>query len=388
MVPMLDLKRQYVALKGEIEPLLLRLCETQFFILGPEVAAFEAEIAAYSGTSHAVGVSSGTDALLAALMALDIKPGDEVITSPFTFFATAGTIHRLGARPVFVDIDPDSYNLAPEHLAAAVTKQTRAIMPVHLFGQCADLDPILEVAGEFGLPVVEDAAQAIGAEYCSVREGTPRVYRAGSMGLMGCLSFFPSKNLGAFGDGGMVLTNDEGLAERLRRLRMHGQSGVYEHAEVGGNFRLDALQAAVLRVKLPHLDEWSARRRHNARRYRELFTALGLADRIVLPGPAAYHRHEEVDGRPVVTHIYNQFVIRVPRREEVREQLKAAGIGHAVYYPLPLHRQPCFLYLGLEEGAFPEAERACREVLALPVFPELSADEQQTVVEVVTRALE
>jgi len=358
-VPLLDLTRQYAPLREEIRTAVARVCDAQRFILGPDVEAFEAEAARTLGVEYAVGVSSGTDALLVCLMALGVGPGDEVVLPVFTFFATAGVVARLGARPVFVDIDPVDYCLDVTAVGDQLTACTRAVVPVHLFGQAANLDGLADVAGE--TPVIEDCAQAWGADL----DGRT----VGGIGLAGAFSFFPSKNLGGFGDGGMVTTNDGDLAARLRRLRVHGQSGVYEHASVGGNFRLDALQAAVLRVKLPHVAAWIKARRGNAERYGRLFREAGLDDVVTLPAA--------VSGRG---HTFNQYVIRAPKRDELRAHLAERGIAAAVYYPLPLHLQPCFAGLGYGEGDFPVAERASREVLALPVFPELTAAEQEEVV--------
>ncbi|WP_298981898.1 DegT/DnrJ/EryC1/StrS family aminotransferase [Caldilinea sp.] len=364
--PLLDLKAQYAALRDEIHAAIERVVESQQFILGPEVEALEEEVAAYSHCRYGVGVSSGTDALLVSLMAIGLQPGDEVITTPYTFFATAGSIARLGARPVFVDIDPQTYNLDPAKLETAITPRTRAIMPVHLFGQMADMDPLLVVAERHGLYVIEDAAQAIGAEY--------KGRRAGSLGHLGCFSFFPSKNLGGFGDGGMVVTNDPDLADRVRLLRGHGARPKYYHKVVGGNFRLDALQAAVLRVKLKHLDAWTAARQRNAERYRQLFTAAGVD--VGLPCDAGYGRH-----------IYNQFVIRSRRRDALMAHLKAHGVGCEIYYPAPLHLQECFADLGYKVGDFPASEQAAQETLAIPIYPELSEAQQETVVRAVAEAL-
>ncbi len=359
-VPLLDLKAQYATIRKEIREAVDRVCESQHFILGPEVVALETEVAAFCGARFAVGVSSGTDALLAALMAVGVGSGDEVITTPYSFFATAGVIARLGAVPVFVDIDPETYNLNARAVADKITSKTKAIMPVHLFGRCGEMDPILEVAKARGVAVIEDAAQAIGASDEKRRN-------AGTMGQMGCFSFFPSKNLGAFGDGGMVLTNNEALAEMLRILRVHGGKPKYYHRIVGGNFRLDALQAAILRVKLKYLPAWTAARRSHAQKYRELFNEAGLRGRVTLP--------EDASG-----HIYNQFVIRISDRDRLQSFLKDRGIGTEVYYPLPLHLQECFRELGYKKGDFPHAERAAQESLALPVYPELTPAQQEFVV--------
>ncbi|KKL68443.1 hypothetical protein LCGC14_2124920 [marine sediment metagenome] len=326
---------------------------SQYFINGPEVKELEKLLAEYSQCAAAVGVSSGTDALLAAMMSLGIGAGDEVITTPYTFFATAGSIWRVGAKPVFVDIEPDTFNIDPARIEAAVTDKTKAVMPVHLFGQMADMDPIMAVAGEHDLLVIEDAAQAIGAEY--------KGRRAGSIGTVGCFSFFPSKNLGGMGDGGMVVAQDEGLAERISQCRNHGSKPKYYHKWVGGNFRLDTLQAAGLIVKLRHLDEWSAGRRANAARYDQLF-----ADFEPMTTPVI---------RPENVTIYNQYVIRVPRRDELQASLKDHGVGSAIYYPLSLHEQECFASLGHKKGDFPVSEKAAAETLAIPVYPELT-DEQ------------
>jgi dTDP-4-amino-4,6-dideoxygalactose transaminase len=334
--------------------------ESQYFILGPEVSGLEDEVAAYTGVTHAIGMSSGTDALLAALMALEIGPGDEVITSTYSFFATGGVIARLGATPVFVDIDPHTYNIDPTAAAEATGDRTKAIMPVHLYGCVADMDPILASAGG-RVPVIEDAAQAIGAFDARGR-------KAGSIGDMGCFSFFPSKNLGGFGDGGMTVTNDAVLGHSLRLLRTHGSEPKYYHSIVGGNFRLDALQAAVLRVKLRHLDGWTAGRRSNAQRYRELFDDARLTDRVTLP----------VDEPG---HIYNQFVVRVSDRDALRAHLAGCGIGTEIYYPVPLHMQECFTALGYGAGDLPHAEAAARETLALPIYPELNDAQLVHVVE-------
>ena len=361
-VPLLDLKRQYGPLREQIREAIDRVCDSQYFILGPEVDAFEREAAAALEVAHAVGVSSGTDALLASLMALGVGRGDEVVVPTFTFFATAGVVERLGARPVFVDITVRDYCMNPVAVAAAVGPRTKAVIPVHLFGQAADMAAIVDAAG--AVPIVEDCAQSWGADF----QG--RV--TGGLGLLGAFSFFPSKNLGGFGDGGLITTGSGELARVLRELRMHGQSGPYEHPRVGGNFRLHALQAAVLRIKLPHTAGWIEGRRRNADRYRVLFAEAGLGGVVELP--------EALPGRG---HTFNQFVVRAPRRDELKARLAAQGIGCSVYYPLPLHQQPCFAHLGHREGDFPVAERASREVLALPVFPELEEAELATVVDVI-----
>jgi dTDP-4-amino-4,6-dideoxygalactose transaminase len=360
-VPLLDLTAQYATVREEVRAAMDRVCEAQHFILGPEVAALEQEIAALCGVRFGVGVSSGTDALLAALMALDIGPGDEVITSPFSFFATAGVIARRGARPVFVDIEADSFNIDARQISARIGPRTRALLPVHLFGRCADSEAINAIAGRHGLAVVEDAAQAIGAQDEGGR-------RAGATGAIGCFSFFPSKNLGAFGDAGMAVSNDAAIAESLRLLRVHGGKPKYYHARVGGNFRLDALQAAVLRVKLKYLPQWTGARRRNAQRYRELLDQAGLSRHMVVP-------------QDVAGHIYNQFVIRCARRDELRAFLRRQNIETEIYYPVPLHLQACFSGLGYRPGDFPQAESAAKEVLALPIYPELSAGQQCYVVD-------
>jgi dTDP-4-amino-4,6-dideoxygalactose transaminase len=367
-VPMLDLQAQYAPIREQLLEAVTRVCDSQRFILGPEVEALESALAKAIGVRHAIGVSSGTDALLVALMALDIKPGDEVVTTTYSFFATVGVIRRLGATPVLVDIESDGFNIDPAAVERAITPRTRAILPVHLFGLMADMDPLLRIGRAAGVPVIEDAAQAIGAEYHGKAAGT--------LGSLGCFSFFPSKNLGAFGDGGLVTTNDDGLAARVRLLRVHGAKPQYYHQLLGGNFRLDALQAAVLRVKQPHLAAWTAARQANADRYRRLFADAGLADTVGLPLE-----------RPNQTHIYNQFVIRVPERDRVRQKLEAQGIGTAVYYPVPFHLQECLAELGIGEGAFPNAEAAARETLALPIYPELTEEQQRYVVDCVYESL-
>lgn len=364
-VPLLDLKPQYQAIKEEIASEISAVVESQYFILGPKVVELENDIAAYCKTAHAVGVSSGTDALLISLMAAGIGTGDRVITTPYSFFATAGCVSRVGAIPVFVDIDPDTYNLSTESLSQVMEEMTaeeksslKAIIPVHLYGQCADMDPILSVAEKYHLTVIEDAAQAIGSEY--------KGRRAGSMGDFGCFSFFPSKNLGAFGDGGIVTTKSETKKDSLVIFRAHGSQPKYYHKYIGGNFRLDALQAAIVKVKLQHLDAWTIGRQKNAEIYRERFAAAGLTDRIKLP--------VERENR----HIYNQFVIQVPeKRDELRAELARKDIGTEVYYPVPLHLQECFADLGYKKGDLPVAETAAETTLALPIYPEL--DEAQLV---------
>jgi len=364
-VPLLDLKAQYAPIRDEIRAALDRVLESQVFILGPEVTALENEIASYCGCSHAIGVSSGTDALLVALMAIDIKPGDEVITGSYSFSATAGSIARLGARPVFVDIDPKTFNIDPAAISARVTSRTRAIIPVHLYGQIADMPSILEIAQRHKLRVIEDAAQAIGAELNGVR--------AGSIGDVGCISFYPSKNLGGFGDGGMITTNDAGLAGRIRLLRSHGFRTKYYNELLGGNFRLDEIQAAVLRVKLRYLDQWTEARRRNAGIYRQ---NLGKTGAVELPWELPNSRHA-----------FNQFVVRSRRRDQLMSYLKERGIGCEIYYPVPLHLDPCFKDLGgYKEGDFPVSETAARETLALPIYPELTPPMIQFVAESIMNA--
>ena len=367
-VPLLDLDAQYRPLREELLAAIVRVCDSQRFINGPEVDGLERELAAYIGVRKVVGVSSGTDALIVALMALDIGPGDEVITSTFSFFATAGCVARVGATPRLVDIDPVTYNLDPAAVRAALSPHTKAIIPVHLYGLCADMDPILAIAKDANVAIIEDAAQAIGSTY----KGS----QAGSMGTVGCFSFFPSKNLGGFGDGGLVATNDERLGEEIRLLRNHGAEPKYFHKRIGGNFRLDALQAAVLRVKLPHLAAWSDARRTNAARYRRLFDASGLTDRVALPVAPADRGH-----------IYNQFVVRVPQRDQVRARLTESGIGTEIYYPVPFHLQECFASLGHRRGDFPHAEAAADSTIALPIYPELTEEQQSAVVSAIADAL-
>jgi dTDP-4-amino-4,6-dideoxygalactose transaminase len=367
-VPLLDLQGQYRPLRDELLTAVMRVCDSQRFIGGPEVEGFERAAAQRLDVQHAVGLSSGTDALLVALMALKVGPGDEVITPTFSFFATAGSVTRLGATPRLVDIDPLTYNIDPAAAVAAITSRTRAIIPVHLFGQCADMDPLLAEAKRCGVAILEDAAQAIGS--------THKGRQAGSMGIAGCFSFFPSKNLGAFGDAGLLTTNDEVLAHEVRLLRNHGAEPKYFHKRIGGNFRLDALQAAVLRVKLPHLDGWSAMRRENANRYDRLFRESAVGDRITLPAR-----------NPDCLHIFNQYVVRVPDRDAVRARLEAAGIGCEIYYPVPFHLQECFAGLGYRKGDFPVAEAASAETLALPIYSELTEAQQREVVTAVVTAI-
>ena len=373
-VPLLDLDAQYRPLRDELLAAMARVADSQRFIGGPEVEGLERELAADLGVAEAVGLSSGTDALLVALMALGIGPGDEVITPTFSFFATAGAVSRVGATPKLVDIDPATFNMDPAAAAGAITSRTRALIPVHLYGQCADMDPVLDVARRAGIPVIEDAAQAIGAAY--------KGRGAGSMGVAGCFSFFPSKNLGAFGDAGLLTTNDPSLAKEVRLLRNHGAEPKYFHKRIGGNFRLDAIQAAVLRVKRPHLNAWTEGRRANADRYDRLFAEAGMVrnagnDRgIVLPSRA-----------PDRKHIFNQYVIRVANRDGVRKRLDAAGIGTEIYYPVPFHLQDCFRPLGYRAGQFPHAEAAAAETLALPIYGELTEAQQREVVAAVGAAL-
>jgi dTDP-4-amino-4,6-dideoxygalactose transaminase len=362
-VPALDLRAQYQTIRDEIEPVVLKLLTNQMFVMGPEVAGLEAELAQYCGVATAVGCASGTDALLLPLMARGIGAGDEVITTPYSFFATAGSIWRTGARPVFVDIEPDTYNIDPARVEAAITPRTRMIIPVHLYGQTTDMGPLVEIAARRGLFVLEDAAQAIGARY----QGRS----AGSLADLAALSFYPSKNLGAYGDGGMMLTDDVDLGRSLARLRVHGMEPKYIHHEVGFNSRLDAIQAAVLRIKLRHLDDWTERRRAAASRYNAMFEAHGLTDFVTPPA--------ERNGN---FHVYNQYVIRVPAsvRDPLREYLTSRQIGTEIYYPVPLHLQPCFESMGHKPGDFPMAEAAARETLALPLYPELTEEQQRFVV--------
>lgn len=361
-VPLLDLAAQAKSVENEVKQAVLSVLDSQRYVLGPEVEAFEAEMAAFIGVQHGVAVRNGSDALLLSLMALGIGPGDEVIVPTFTFFATAGSVARLGARPVFVDILPDTFNIDPGAVAAAVTSRTKAIMPVHLYGQFADMDRIMAIAQKHHLAVIEDAAQAVGA-----RRNDRGV---GSYGNAGTLSFYPTKNLSAVGEGGMILTNDDEFAAKLRILRNHGQTSAYEHAWIGGNFRLDGIQGAALRVKLEHLPAWNDGRRANAARYDR-----GLAGSAVTTPPVEDSCH----------HVYHQYTIRSPRRDALRAALDAAGISSGVYYPLPLHLQPCFAYFGGRAGQLPVAEQACKEVLSLPIYPEMSREQQDYVIETIRK---
>ena len=367
-VPLLDLRQQYASIQKDLLPKLEELCASQQFILGPRVEELEAAVAKVCGGAFACGVSSGSDALQIALMAEGIGPGDEVITTPYTFFATAGAVCRFGATPVFVDICPDTYNIDATQIEAKITSRTKAIIPVHLYGQSADMGPILEIARKHGIPVIEDACQAIGSEWESKR--------VASLGDYGCLSFFPSKNLGCFGDGGMVVCNDPKKAEKLHILRNHGMAPQYHHHLVGSNFRLDALQAVVLLEKLPHLDDWTRMRQQNAADYNRLFQGVeGIQTPIVAPY--------------TTRHVFNQYVIRIKdgKRDQVWQGLKARGIGSAVYYPIPLHLQECFQNLGYHEGDFPESERAAKETLALPIFPELTLAQKEEVASAIKELL-
>jgi dTDP-4-amino-4,6-dideoxygalactose transaminase len=365
-VPLLDLEAQYRPIRDQILAAITRVCDSQRFILGAEVEGLERELARAIGVEHAITVSSGTDAILAVLMALGIRSGDEVITPTYSFFATAGCVARVGATPVFVDIDPATYNVDPEAVRAAITPRTKAIIPVHLYGQMADMPSLLEIAG--GIPIIEDACQAIGSEHLG--------RQAGTIGAAGCFSFFPSKNLGAFGDGGLVTTNDDALAHEIRLLRNHGAEPKYFHKRIGANFRMDALQAAVLRVKLPYLHGWTDARRTNARRYDQLFAAAGLGDRVVLPTEGPGYRH-----------IFNQYVVRVPERDRVRAYLTGHGIGSEIYYPVPFHLQECFAAAGHRRGDFPHAEAAADSTIALPIYGELTREQQEAVVSTLAEAL-
>ena len=383
-VPLLDLKPQYKSLKKELDETLIRVAESQYFILGPEMDKMEKAFCDYLGSKYALGISSGTDALLIALMAIDIKPGDEVIVPTFSFFATAGVVSRLNAIPVLVDSDPVTFNIDPAEIEKKITSKTKAIIPVHLFGQSCAMNEIMAIARKRDIKVIEDAAQAIGVQY---KDGS----FVGTIGDIGCFSFFPSKNLGCFGDGGLVTTNDPHLGERLRILRVHGGEPKYYHKVIGGNFRLDALQAAILSVKLPHLDSWSEKRRKNAETYTKLFITKGLAveegkikfdnkNKVLLP-KAVYK--DKVD-RVRNYHIYNQFIIRVEKRDELRKYLAEKEIGTEIYYPVPFHMQECFAYLGNKPGDFPFAEQAANTSIALPIYPELSIEQLTFVVDTIT----
>ena len=387
-VPLLDLKQQYQSIRSEVEDAIRDVMESQHFILGPKVQECEEAVAAYCGCRYAVGVSSGTDAILICLMAEGIGPGDEVITTPYTFFATAGCIARLGATPVFVDIDPVTYNLCPTNIEAKLTDRTRVIIPVHLYGQATNMSEVMDIAETRGLVVIEDAAQAIGAE--------DNGRRAGSIGHYGCLSFFPSKNLAAAGDGGMVVTNDAERAERLRCLRAHGSKPKYHHRMIGGNFRLDALQAAIVSAKLGHLDGWTERRNRNAERYKRLFANSGLAisdtrdwAKVRKSNGKGLSRAPQVVLPTVVgqRHVFNQYVIRVPSRDTLRTELQTKGVSTEIYYPVPMHLQECFRDLGYKPGDFPQSELAANETVALPIYPELTDDQARYVVQCVRECL-
>ncbi|HET9386529.1 MAG TPA: DegT/DnrJ/EryC1/StrS family aminotransferase [Gemmatimonadales bacterium] len=364
-VPMLDLVAQYKTIKAEVLAAMMPVIESQQFIMGASVPQLEAEVAKLSHAKHGIGCASGTDALLLPLKALNLKPGDEVITTPFTFFATAGTIHNAGGTPVFVDIQPDTFNIDPAAVKRAITPRTRAIMPVHLYGQMADMLELMQIGRSSGIQVIEDAAQAIGAR--RKIDGEWRV--AGELGWAAGYSFFPSKNLGAWGDGGMMVTSDDAAADRLRRLRLHGGAKQYHHDEVGTNSRLDTLQAAVLLAKLPHLAQWSAKRREHAAYYTNAFAGIPQV------------KPPYID--PANEHIFHQYTLRAERRDELQAQLKKEGIGHAVYYPIPLHRQPCFAHLGYKDGSLPRAERASREAISLPIYPELTLDQLDRVIDTI-----
>ena len=363
-VPLLDLKSQYRVIKAEVLSAMEAVCEEQGFVLGPRVSAFEEAIAQYIGSRYAIGCASGSDALLLSLMAMGVKAGDEVITIPFTFFATAGAVSRLGAKPVFVDIQADTFNIDPKLIEGAITPRTKAIIPVHLFGQCADMAAINEIAKRKKVGVIEDACQAIGAS----QQGT----RAGVLGDTGCFSFFPTKNLGGFGDGGLITTNDKALADSMAMLRVHGSQVRYLHEAVGINSRLDALQAAVLQIKLKYLDQWTEGRRRNAERYQQLFARTKHADRVALPPTI-----------PGNFHVYNQYTVRAPKRDELRAFLKEKGVGTEVYYPLPMHLQNCYRDLGHRKGSFPLSEQAAEEVMSIPIYAEMTETQQSYVVEMI-----
>lgn len=388
-VPLLDLKEQLVPLRDEILDAVTKVIDSTCYILGPEVEKFEKNVADYCGSSFAIGVASGTDALLASLMALNIGPGDFVLTTTYSFFATMGSVIRLGARPLFVDIDPATYNIDPDKMAATlakdpeVTKKIKVILPVHLYGQCADMSRIMDLAREYGIPVVEDAAQAIGAA-CPVkrRDGSVTWKKAGSMGIAGCFSFFPSKNLGGVGDGGMIVCNDEELAEKIRIVRVHGGAPKYHHKIMGGNFRIDPIQAVVLDIKLRYLAEWHKKRRANAALYDKLFESGGLVSEGIIKPPMALYRDNVTDKKQEPDyHIYNQYVIRAKNRDGLKAFLEQQGVTTEIYYPIPLHRQECLAGMGYDDTSFPESEKAAAESLALPIYPELSVEMQEYVVE-------
>ncbi|HKB87645.1 MAG TPA: DegT/DnrJ/EryC1/StrS family aminotransferase [Ignavibacteriaceae bacterium] len=384
-VPLLDLKKQYQSLKSELDEALIRVAESQYFIMGPEVDKMEKAFCEYLNCKYAIGVSSGTDALLVALMALDIQPGDEVIVPTYSFFATAGVVSRMNAVPVFADIDPVTFNIDPDDIEKRITNKTKAIIPVHLYGQSCEMDKIMEIARNHNLKVVEDGAQAIGVQY---KDGK----HVGTIGDIGCYSFFPSKNLGCFGDGGLVVSNDDVLGEKLRILRVHGGKPKYYHKIIGGNFRLDAIQAAVLNVKLPHLDDWSSHRRDNAELYTKLFIEAGLAEatgrikfddknKVLLP--KAVYKDSGVKNY----HIYNQYIIRVEDRDLVRKHLSDQGVGTEIYYPVPFHKQECFSSLNYKNGEFPLAEEAADDSIALPIYPELTKEQQKYIVDEIKKAV-
>jgi dTDP-4-amino-4,6-dideoxygalactose transaminase len=384
-VPLLDLKKQYQSLKSELDEALIRVAESQYFIMGPEVDKMEKAFCEYLNCKYAIGVSSGTDALLVALMALDIQPGDEVIVPTYSFFATAGVVSRMNAVPVFADIDPVTFNIDPDDIEKRITNKTKAIIPVHLYGQSCEMDMIMEIARNNNLKVVEDGAQAIGVQY---KDGK----HVGTIGDIGCYSFFPSKNLGCFGDGGLVVSNDDVLGEKLRILRVHGGKPKYYHKIIGGNFRLDAIQAAVLNVKLPHLDDWSSHRRDNAELYTKLFIEAGLAEatgrikfddknKVLLP--KAVYKDSGVKNY----HIYNQYIIRVEDRDLVRKHLSDQGVGTEIYYPVPFHKQECFSSLNYKNGEFPLAEEAADDSIALPIYPELTKEQQKYIVDEIKKAV-
>ena len=384
-VPLLDLKKQYQSLKSELDEALIRVAESQYFIMGPEVDKMEKAFCEYLNCKYAIGVSSGTDALLVALMALDIQPGDEVIVPTYSFFATAGVVSRMNAVPVFADIDPVTFNIDPDDIEKRITNKTKAIIPVHLYGQSCEMDMIMEIARNNNLKVVEDGAQAIGVQY---KDGK----HVGTIGDIGCYSFFPSKNLGCFGDGGLVVSNDDVLGEKLRILRVHGGKPKYYHKIIGGNFRLDAIQAAVLNVKLPHLDDWSSHRRDNAELYTKLFIEAGLAEatgrikfddknKVLLP--KAVYKDSGVKNY----HIYNQYIIRVEDRDLVRKHLSNQGVGTEIYYPVPFHKQECFSSLNYKNGEFPLAEEAADDSIALPIYPELTKEQQKYIVDEIKKAV-